>query len=531
MGVQINGSEGNVIATKGTFSGDVGIGGTLTYEDVTNIDSVGLVTARSGIEIGARPGVAASISVDGNMIISGISTFNGDILITSSNIDLADSSAGTNNRIKIGTDDDLQLWHNASTGNSNISNYNGDLYIQGNNGSGTAVNQIAVKSNAAVELNYQGTKKLETSSTGATVTGNLNCTALLPTGNLELVDSNAGNVGRIRMGAGDDFVLYHGGTDSHIENSTGQLKIASDTVRITNGTVSETQALFTANGAAELYYDNSKRLETTSSGVTISRSGDPIVTVTGSGHAQLQLITTSNSDHCGLNFGDSDDNNAGMIQYTNSSNYMVFHTNGQETMRMHSDKRISVNTTTKYGMIHSLEDQFNPDNEKWLTDASFVASGSFGGGYALLDGSKGYSMYCADNGNDFYIRHHSSTTAGGSGGVYLNNAATSWQGASDEREKENLVTISDAITKIKTLRTVTGNYTWQPDVRHAFLIAQDVQAVLPEAVSVMNKHAATEDQRLGLSYTEVIPLLVKAMQEQQEEIDALKAEIAALKSN
>ena len=81
MGVQINGDTGNVIATKGTFSGDVGIGGTLTYEDVTNIDSVGLVTARSGIEVGARPGVAASISVDGNMIVSGISTFNSRVLL------------------------------------------------------------------------------------------------------------------------------------------------------------------------------------------------------------------------------------------------------------------------------------------------------------------------------------------------------------------------------------------------------------------------------------------------------------------
>ena len=37
MGVQIQGDTGNVIATKGTFSGDVGIAGTLTYEDVTNI--------------------------------------------------------------------------------------------------------------------------------------------------------------------------------------------------------------------------------------------------------------------------------------------------------------------------------------------------------------------------------------------------------------------------------------------------------------------------------------------------------------
>ena len=74
MGVQIQGDTGNVIATKGTYSGNVTIGGTLTYEDVTNIDSVGLITARKGIEIGASPGVGASISVDGNAIFSGITT-------------------------------------------------------------------------------------------------------------------------------------------------------------------------------------------------------------------------------------------------------------------------------------------------------------------------------------------------------------------------------------------------------------------------------------------------------------------------
>ena len=79
MAVQINGDTGNVSATKGDFSGNISIGGTLTYEDVTNVDSVGLITARTGIEIGARPGVAASISVDGNMIVSGISTFGGAI--------------------------------------------------------------------------------------------------------------------------------------------------------------------------------------------------------------------------------------------------------------------------------------------------------------------------------------------------------------------------------------------------------------------------------------------------------------------
>ena len=81
MGVQINGDTGNISATKADYSGNVTIGGTLTYEDVTNIDSVGLITAREGIEVGARPGVAASISVDGDAIFSGITTIGGNVKV------------------------------------------------------------------------------------------------------------------------------------------------------------------------------------------------------------------------------------------------------------------------------------------------------------------------------------------------------------------------------------------------------------------------------------------------------------------
>ena len=88
-------STGIITATGANISGNMSIGGVLTYEDVTNVDSVGLITARNGIEIGARPGVAASISVDGNMIISGISTFggaiNGSSGTFSGNVDIYDS--------------------------------------------------------------------------------------------------------------------------------------------------------------------------------------------------------------------------------------------------------------------------------------------------------------------------------------------------------------------------------------------------------------------------------------------------------
>ena len=65
---------GDINASSASFSGNVTIGGTLTYEDVTNIDSVGLVTARTGVRI-----LDGGLSVD-----SGISTFNGDIYYNSS---------------------------------------------------------------------------------------------------------------------------------------------------------------------------------------------------------------------------------------------------------------------------------------------------------------------------------------------------------------------------------------------------------------------------------------------------------------
>jgi hypothetical protein len=107
---------------------------------------------------------------------------------------------------------------------------------------------------------------------------------------------------------------------------------------------------------------------------------------------------------------------------------------------------------------------------------------------------------------------------GGSGGVYLASGGTSWISASDERLKTDLIPIEDAINKVATLRSVIGRYiTDEEKIRRSFLIAQDVQKVLPEAVVTNPKNG-----ELGLSYTELIPLLVAAIQEQQKQIDKLK---------
>ena len=110
-------------------------------------------------------------------------------------------------------------------------------------------------------------------------------------------------------------------------------------------------------------------------------------------------------------------------------------------------------------------------------------------------------------------------------GAYIANGGTSWTAYSDERLKTTLVPFENASAKVATFRAGTGRYlTDEPTVSRSFLIAQDVQKVLPEAVDANNPDA------LGLSYTDVIPLLVAAIKEQQALIVQLQADVAALKA-
>jgi hypothetical protein len=89
---------GSIIASTGTFSGNVTIGGTLTYEDVTNIDSVGLVTARSGLVVGT----GVTLSKDGDGFFTGVTTsttfvgnLTGNVTGTASNATQLNSQAAS----------------------------------------------------------------------------------------------------------------------------------------------------------------------------------------------------------------------------------------------------------------------------------------------------------------------------------------------------------------------------------------------------------------------------------------------------
>ena len=98
-----------------SFSGNVSVGGTLTYEDVTNVNSVGNITVGSGI----------TLSKDGDIFFTGIMTGNGSGLTGVANTDviftdkitLPDSTAGS---INVGLSSDLQIYHTNSGNQSFI---------------------------------------------------------------------------------------------------------------------------------------------------------------------------------------------------------------------------------------------------------------------------------------------------------------------------------------------------------------------------------------------------------------------------
>ena len=90
MGIQLNGITGDI-----TTPGDIGIGGTLTYEDVANVDSIGVITARSGINVSSGNVTVSSGSVsatsftgDGSNLtgVSGFSTALGNTQGTLENL-------------------------------------------------------------------------------------------------------------------------------------------------------------------------------------------------------------------------------------------------------------------------------------------------------------------------------------------------------------------------------------------------------------------------------------------------------------
>lgn len=92
---------------------------------------------------------------------------------------------------------------------------------------------------------------------------------------------------------------------------------------------------------------------------------------------------------------------------------------------------------------------------------------------------------------------------------------------SDIRLKENILSISDPLSKVQSLRGFSYNLIGKPD-RSVGVSAQDVKTVLPEAVAMF------DGEHYGVDYTQLVPLLIEAIKEQQQIIEAQEHRIQSL---
>jgi hypothetical protein len=337
-----------------------------------------------------------------------------------------------NNSIKLGTSNDLQIYHDGShsriddTGTGSlvlrsshflVEKYGGDYMISG-------------AADGAVELYYDNSKKFETTSGGVTVTGTLIADGLT------LYDNE-----KLLIGNNTDIEVFHDGTNSIFQSDTGDLQINSgnsagnveiNLVNNVGNNTREASAKFIKNGGVELYYDNSKKLKTISEGIKVT---------------ELQIAPSGTESNALINFG-----GGGVV--TNSNSYGHFY------------DRATGGTNTTAVMFRSAGSQV--------------------------------------------------------GKIIFNNTETLYQsGSSDRTLKKNFENWTETIlTSFKNLNPQKFNYIQEEDTdaKHKGYIAQDLADKFPEAYP-----KDPETDKYGFNPSGMVVYLMKAIQELEAKVAALEA--------
>ena len=255
----------------------------------------GIVTAISGIV--TYYGDGSNLS---NVDATTLGTFNSTQFLRSDAADTktaGDLTFNDNVKASFGTGDDLSIYHNSvnsyienDTGNLIIGSLqdDADVIIQSDDGSGgSATYFIADGSVGEAILTHYGTQKFATKSTGIDVTGTITADGL------DMEDDQ-----KILLGNSDDVEIYYNQANNEFRiDATGLAKLKFGI----NGEKSITADI---NGNVELYYDDSKKLETTTSGVTVTG----VVTATsfvgdGSGLTNLPAADPAPADGQDFNTG------------------------------------------------------------------------------------------------------------------------------------------------------------------------------------------------------------------------------------
>jgi hypothetical protein len=397
------------------------------------------------------------------------------LTMSACNIVLGDSGGTGDDRIVLGAGSDLSLFHDGS--HSYIKDGGtGNLYIQGSHLYITdedGTNMIFVGDNGGVYLYYNGALKFETNTNGCLL----------------------GDDVKLQIGSSSDLQLYHSSSESRITNSTGSLWLQSDTgIRFTDLGVNESFAAFYDNGACEIYYDGSKKFETTSYGVEvkgyIQADGSSGYGFTGGDNVKLSLGGGNDLQlwHDGSN-SYVKDNGTGALIYVSDTHSFRNAADSEQLAKFNEDGNVQL---------------YYDDVLQMRTHANGIFTRGI---YPITDNS-----FPMGSGSERY------TT------IY---ATTSTINTSDRTEKNTIVNSDLGLDFINKLNPIS--YKWNKDdgKTHYGLIAQDVEETLTsigKTISDFGGIHKEDNSLMGLRYTELISPLIKAVQELSAKVAVLEAE-------
>ncbi len=164
---------------------------------------------------------------------------------------------------------------------------------------------------------------------------------------------HADNV-KAKFGTGGDLEIYHDGSNSYIDDAgTGSLRLRSGTFTISNAAGSKTSAIFNSGGSQDLYHNNTKKFETTNSGVQVTGT----VNVNG----EYSLPTADGSANQVLKTDGSGTVSFGAIPATGSNTQIQFNDGGSlagdsDLVFDKSNNRLTVTNLTVSGSFSHIED-------------------------------------------------------------------------------------------------------------------------------------------------------------------------------
>ena len=489
-----------------------------------------------------------------------------------------------NEKIRFGTGGDgLEIYHDGS--NSYIQdNGTGELRLRTNTGliriTKDDTETLAVFNvDGGSELWYDNVKKLESSSSGITVTGGVTTTtgsSLTSDGvpltvnsansnNLKLewedngttrgylgasstkylivsdgsantrVEVDSGGVtvtddltvtndvkladdGKLICGNSSDLKIYHDGSNSYIvDNGSGDLVINTDsTITLNPNSGGEYGFRVLSNGACKAYFDNALKFETISGGAKVS--GDWY-------NNRNTFIGTVASGQSTISIGTSGGSQIGFFQQSTNDDELRFYTH-------------------KSGVAHAERGRMDPDGYfLWActtqdsNNSTGIRLANTGSIFATRDQEYAAILRRSTNDGGIILFRRDSTDVGN---VSVTSSATSYNTGSDYRLKQNDEPISDGITRLKQLKPI--KFKWKNDTSNFVdgFFAHEVSPVVPESITGEKDAVYAEDDETGhkkgdpiyqqIDQAKLVPLLTAALQEAITEIETLKTKVAALEA-